>query len=152
MLKVSGVWVSPSEIERALIEHSAVAEVAVVANKGQGWPPQAGRVGRPQGGIYRQCRDGLHSPGICRFPASQLQAATLRGVCFGIAQELYGQDSALQTASGFSRFLISSRRSTRPVISKTCNTSCPVPHNSARGSAGRQGAGFDASIRAMNLK
>ena len=33
MLKVSGVWVSPSEIERVLIEHSAVAEVAVVANK-----------------------------------------------------------------------------------------------------------------------
>jgi benzoate-CoA ligase len=33
MLKVSGVWVSPSEIENVLIEHSAVAEVAVVANK-----------------------------------------------------------------------------------------------------------------------
>ena len=33
MFKVSGVWVSPSEIERVLIEHSAVAEVAVVANK-----------------------------------------------------------------------------------------------------------------------
>ena len=33
MLKVSGVWVNPSEIERVLIEHSAVAEVAVVANK-----------------------------------------------------------------------------------------------------------------------
>ena len=33
MLKVSGVWVSPSEVESVLIEHSAVAEVAVVANK-----------------------------------------------------------------------------------------------------------------------
>jgi benzoate-CoA ligase family protein len=33
MLKVSGAWVSPSEIESVLIEHSAVAEVAVVANK-----------------------------------------------------------------------------------------------------------------------
>ena len=33
MLKVSGVWVSPSEIESVLIEHAAVAEVAVVANK-----------------------------------------------------------------------------------------------------------------------
>jgi benzoate-CoA ligase len=33
MLKVSGVWVSPSEIESVLVEHSAVAEVAVVANK-----------------------------------------------------------------------------------------------------------------------
>lgn len=33
MLKASGVWVSPSEIESVLTEHSAVAEVAVVANK-----------------------------------------------------------------------------------------------------------------------
>ena len=33
MLKVSGVWVSPAEIESVLFEHPAVAEVAVVANK-----------------------------------------------------------------------------------------------------------------------
>jgi len=33
MFKVSGVWVSPSEIESVLTEHRAVAEVAVVANK-----------------------------------------------------------------------------------------------------------------------
>jgi benzoate-CoA ligase len=33
MLKVSGAWVSPSEIESVLTEHAAVAEVAVVANK-----------------------------------------------------------------------------------------------------------------------
>jgi benzoate-CoA ligase family protein len=33
MLKVSGAWVSPSEIESVLVEHAAVAEAAVVANK-----------------------------------------------------------------------------------------------------------------------
>ena len=33
MLKVSGVWVSPIEIERALIEHPAVLEAAVVFRK-----------------------------------------------------------------------------------------------------------------------
>ena len=33
MLKVSGVWVSPVEIENVLLEHEAVAEVAVVAHK-----------------------------------------------------------------------------------------------------------------------
>jgi benzoate-CoA ligase len=33
MLKVSGAWVSPSEIENVLMEHAAVAEAAVVANK-----------------------------------------------------------------------------------------------------------------------
>ncbi len=32
MLKVSGAWISPSEIESVLTEHPAVAEVAVVAN------------------------------------------------------------------------------------------------------------------------
>ncbi len=30
MLKVSGVWVSPIEIERALVDHPAVQEAAVV--------------------------------------------------------------------------------------------------------------------------
>jgi len=33
MLKVSGVWVSPIEIERALVEHPAVQEAAVVFRK-----------------------------------------------------------------------------------------------------------------------
>jgi benzoate-CoA ligase family protein len=33
MLKVSGVWVSPIEIERVLVEHPAVEEVAVVFRK-----------------------------------------------------------------------------------------------------------------------
>jgi benzoate-CoA ligase len=31
MLKVSGVWISPIEIERVLIEHPAVQEAAVIA-------------------------------------------------------------------------------------------------------------------------
>ena len=33
MFKVSGVWVSPSEIENVLLEHEAVAEVGVVGHK-----------------------------------------------------------------------------------------------------------------------
>jgi benzoate-CoA ligase len=33
MLKVSGVWVSPVEIENQLIEHPAVQEAAVVGRK-----------------------------------------------------------------------------------------------------------------------
>src|SRR4029077_13626995 len=33
MLKVSGAWVSPSEIESVLVEHAAGGEAAVVANK-----------------------------------------------------------------------------------------------------------------------
>lgn len=33
MLKVSGVWVSPSEIENVLLEHEAVSEAAVVADR-----------------------------------------------------------------------------------------------------------------------
>jgi benzoate-CoA ligase family protein len=44
MMKVSGVWVSPTEIEAALIEHAAVAEAAVVAG---------------------QDKDGLQKPTAC---------------------------------------------------------------------------------------
>jgi len=33
MLKVSGVWVSPIEIENVLIEHPAVKEAAVIGRK-----------------------------------------------------------------------------------------------------------------------
>ena len=33
MLKVSGMWVSPAELEAVLMEHESVAEVAVVARK-----------------------------------------------------------------------------------------------------------------------
>ena len=44
MLKVSGVWVSPIEIERVLIEHPAVLEAAVV---------------------FRQDADELFKPAAC---------------------------------------------------------------------------------------
>jgi benzoate-CoA ligase len=55
MLKVSGVWVCPSEIENVLLEHDAVAEAAVVAhqdkdglNKPVAWVVlRAGYVGGP---------------------------------------------------------------------------------------------------------
>jgi acyl-coenzyme A synthetase/AMP-(fatty) acid ligase len=55
MFKVSGVWVCPSEIESVLLEHDAVAEVAVVAyedkdglNKPVAWVAlRAGYVGGP---------------------------------------------------------------------------------------------------------
>ena len=33
MLKVSGLWVSPTEVENALLGHSAVAEAAVVGHR-----------------------------------------------------------------------------------------------------------------------
>jgi len=33
MLKVSGIWVSPVEVESAIMEHSAVLECAVVAHE-----------------------------------------------------------------------------------------------------------------------
>jgi benzoate-CoA ligase len=44
MMKVSGVWVSPIEIERLLAEHPSVLEVAVV---------------------FRRDRDGFQKPGAC---------------------------------------------------------------------------------------
>jgi len=56
MMKVSGVWVSPMEIERALMEHPAVQEVAVV---------------------FRQDADELMKPVAC---------VVLRDECTGTAQ------------------------------------------------------------------
>ena len=54
MLKVGGIWVSPVEVEAALIEHPAVLEAAVVGARGRRRPGQAqglrGAQGRPTAG------------------------------------------------------------------------------------------------------
>jgi acyl-coenzyme A synthetase/AMP-(fatty) acid ligase len=68
MLKVSAAWVSPSEIESVLVEHSAVAEVAVVADKDG--LEKAGGVGRLASGIQRRCPTCKESAGICGFSSA----------------------------------------------------------------------------------
>ena len=50
MLKVGGIWVSPFEVEEALIGHQAVLEAAVVGHAGRGPADQAEGVCRPAGG------------------------------------------------------------------------------------------------------
>ncbi|HYM75322.1 MAG TPA: benzoate-CoA ligase family protein [Candidatus Dormibacteraeota bacterium] len=58
MMKVSGVWVSPIEIERVLMEHAAVLEVAVV------FRPDSD--GFPKPGACVVLRDGEGSPQLAR--------------------------------------------------------------------------------------
>ena len=63
MLKVSGVWVSPFEVEEALISHPAVLEAAVIGRAGRGRTDQAEGVRDPadvlrpgHGCAGRRCR------------------------------------------------------------------------------------------------
>ena len=44
MLKVGGIWVSPFEVEEALIAHPAVLEAAVVGHPGRRHADQAARL------------------------------------------------------------------------------------------------------------
>jgi benzoate-CoA ligase family protein len=71
MLKVSGVWVSPIEIERALIEHPSVQEAAVVFRKDEDELPKPvacivtrdGAAGTPE--LARELREFV----LSRLPA-----------------------------------------------------------------------------------
>ncbi len=54
MLKVSGQWVSPVEVEAALIVIPAVLEAAVVGRGGSGQARQAGGLRRAPGGQHAQ--------------------------------------------------------------------------------------------------
>jgi acyl-coenzyme A synthetase/AMP-(fatty) acid ligase len=71
MLKVSGVWVSPIEIERALIEHPAVQEAAVVFRRDEDELPKPvacvvtrdGTVGTPE--LARELQEFV----LSRLPA-----------------------------------------------------------------------------------
>ncbi|MGC1105723.1 MAG: benzoate-CoA ligase family protein, partial [Candidatus Acidiferrales bacterium] len=51
MMKVAGMWVSPSEVENALLAHPAIAEVAVVA--------QANENGLIHPGAYVVVKNGI---------------------------------------------------------------------------------------------
>jgi len=87
-------------------------------------------------GFIGECRDGLHSQ-ECSFPASQLQAATLRGVCFGIAQDATGKIQRFKLRQALSRFLISFDAAPGQWISKTCNLLSGNAQFRKGGSAGR---------------
>ena len=56
MLKVGGIWVSPVEVERALMEHEAVLECAVV-----GWPDKDGLI-KPKAFVVLRDRSRAGEP------------------------------------------------------------------------------------------
>lgn len=96
MLKVSGVWVSPIEIERILSEHPAVLEAAVVFRK------DADELIKPVACIVP--RDGTRgSPGArqrtaesCAEPLACVQAAPWHRVFHRGSKDSYGKGATLQ--------------------------------------------------------
>ncbi|MBO0821606.1 MAG: AMP-binding protein, partial [Nocardiopsaceae bacterium] len=68
MIKASGIWVSPMEVEERLLSHPAVAQAVVVAapdrdglEKPVAYVVAAGGASPTEGELIGYCRDGLPS-------------------------------------------------------------------------------------------
>ena len=59
MLKVGGIWVSPMEVESALMAHDAVLEAAVIASYRREWPGEAQ-------GVSSSLKDGFRADDALR--------------------------------------------------------------------------------------
>ena len=99
MLKVGGLWVSPVEVENALIEHPAVQECGVVGRED--------RDGLTKPAAFVVLRDGRRARRNWRpscstirpAAARRLQAAALGRVPARVAQDADREDPAVQAAS-----------------------------------------------------
>ncbi len=104
MLKVSGVWVSPFEVEEALISHPAVLEAAVIGRQRPRRPDQAQGVRhsarrrpighRSPGNRIAGAREGAHR---------RLEIPALDRVRRKPAEDRHRQDPALPAAGGMMR-------------------------------------------------
>ncbi len=109
-LKVGGIYVSPMEVENALLAHPAVIEAAVVGAEDADKliKPKAIVVARVAVAGARRRTDRARAQ-----PARRLQASALDRVRRRIAENRHGEDPALQAALSL-KFDVSGRR---PVIS-----------------------------------
>ena len=96
MLKVSGQWVSPFEVESALLGHESVLEAAVVAAEDEQGTGQAE-------GVHRAACRGRGGPGTCRRapgirqgPARAVQVPALDRVRRRPPEDRHRKDPALQ--------------------------------------------------------
>ena len=100
MFKVSGIWVSPFEVESALIGHDAVLEAAVVPKEdGDGLlKPKAFIVLKPG----KSAANGLErrAQGARQGQGRHLEIPPLGRVRRRPAEDRNGQDPALQAARG----------------------------------------------------
>ncbi len=98
MMKVNGMYVSPAEVEAALIAHDSVLEAAVVgAPDADGLiKPKAFVVAKPGVAADLEFAGALES--ACPDPAGAVQVPALDRFSRRIAEDRHGQDPALQTA------------------------------------------------------
>ena len=90
MLKVSGIWVSPFEVESALASHHAVLEAAVVGHADENGLIKSWHVSRPR---TRCCAAATRQK-----PAGTLQVSALDRIRPRAAQNRHREDSTLQIA------------------------------------------------------
>ncbi len=99
MLKVGGLWVSPVEVENALVAHGAVLESGVVGRE-----DHDGLLKPMAFVVLRDGRRGL-ARACCRTSAVRsraprgVQATAVGGVRHRAAEDRHGQDPALQAAT-----------------------------------------------------
>ena len=93
MLKVSGIWVSPFEVESALASHAAVLEAAVVGQADENGliKPKAFVVLRPNSPQTPELAAGLAT--TCKGPSCALQVSALDRIRRRVAQDRHRQDS-----------------------------------------------------------
>ena len=80
MLKCSGVWVSPIEIEAVLIEHPAVQEAAVIGREDDDRTAEAGGLRAFEKWHGRHGRPRPRTAGIRSQPPARVQAPALGGI------------------------------------------------------------------------
>ncbi len=95
MLKVGGLWVSPIEVENALVAHDAVLECGVVGREDHDGliKPMAFVVLRDQAAASAELGAGIEA--VRARAAGGVQAAALGSVRGRAAEDCDGQDSAL---------------------------------------------------------
>ena len=99
MLKVGGQWVSPVEVENALIEHPAVQECGVVGREDRDGLTKPAAYVVLRDGTVEHAGTGDRAAAPCAAAARRLQAAALGRVPSRVAQDADGEDPAVQAAS-----------------------------------------------------
>ncbi len=125
MFKVSGIWVSPFEVESALITHPAVLEAAVVpeADPDGLLKPKAFVVLRPGSATDRPAR-GAEGSRQAEDRAVEISALGRGGRC--LAENRDRQDPALQAAGGGELGMASSFRGAAQQRTRNPRAAIPI--------------------------
>ena len=98
MLKVSGQYVSPFEVEAALMRHEAVQEAAVVGRIGDDGLTRTLAYRRAEIRAGRRRAAGAGAAGVRQGPACSVQVSARDPLSCGTAQDRHRQDPAVQAA------------------------------------------------------